>query len=54
MRLIKDCARSVTMFLNKEMKSINTNLKTKTHKSRIIMDRSNRIFMRLRKLALLI
>lgn len=42
------------MFPNKEMKSINTSLKMKMPKFRTIMGRNNKIFMRLRKLALLI
>lgn len=54
MKPIKDCDLNATMFLKKEMKSINTNPKTKTHRSRIIMDRNNKIYMRLKKSVLLI
>ena len=54
MKPIKDCDLNVTMFLKKGMKYINTNPKMKMHKLRIIMDRNNKIYMRLRKLARLI
>ena len=54
MKPIKDCDLNAMMFLKKEIKSINTNQKTKTHRFRIIMDRNNKIYMRLKKSVLLI